>query len=239
MATAARSIETLGFPVATIMHDVRGGLDAPMTLGGSYRYPEIETKVAGDAVVLPLIGEVRAAASVVASTAPRISRPSLRRGTAAITGDVRADITNRVWTGNLHVEAPNARNCRNRFRRHGVTGPLSADAILGGTFDAFQLDTDQRPRADVGGAGDRSRHGESDRHRDAIDVSSLQLFQGAGYLDGRLRYGETGARGELKGDRLSWQDRCCAQRYAGDSQSSSTAPAPRRTQRARRASISL
>jgi outer membrane protein insertion porin family len=42
---------------------------------------------------------------------------------------------------------------------------------------------------------------------DAIDVSSLELFQGAGYLEGRVRYAwETGAYdARLKGDRLSWQ----------------------------------
>ena len=210
VATAARSIETLGFPVATIMHDVRGGLDAPMTLGGSYRYPEIETKVAGDAVVLPLIGEVRAAASVVASTrAADITSIALRRGTAAITGDVRADITNRVWTGNLHVEAPNAEELQEQIpAAWRVTGPLSADAILGGTFDAFQLDTVINGRALTwaGQAIDRVT-AKAIVTADAIDVSSLQLFQGAGYLDGRLRYAwETGAyAANLKGDRLSWQ----------------------------------
>ncbi len=38
-------------------------------------------------------------------------------------------------------------------------------------------------------------------------MTSLQLFQGAGYLDGRVRYAwETGAyEASLKGDRLSWQ----------------------------------
>ena len=38
-------------------------------------------------------------------------------------------------------------------------------------------------------------------------MTSLQLFQGAGYLDGRVRYAwETGAyEANLKGDRLSWQ----------------------------------
>src|SRR5688500_11742648 len=82
------------------MYDVRGALDAPMTLGGSYRYPEIETTVAGDAVVLPLLGEVRAAASVVADTrSADITAIEIRRSTAAITGDVRADITNRAWSG--------------------------------------------------------------------------------------------------------------------------------------------
>ncbi|HYE89079.1 MAG TPA: translocation/assembly module TamB domain-containing protein, partial [Vicinamibacterales bacterium] len=42
---------------------------------------------------------------------------------------------------------------------------------------------------------------------DAIDVSSLELHQGAGYLAGRVRYAwETGAYdASLKGDRLVWQ----------------------------------
>jgi outer membrane protein insertion porin family len=210
VATAVRSIETLGFPVATIMHDVRGGLDAPMTLGGSYRYPEIETKVAGDAVILPLIGEVRASASVVASTRNAdITAIDLRRGTAAITGDVRADITKRMWTGSLHVEAPNSEELQEQIpAAWRVTGPLSADAILGGTFDAFQLDTVINGRALTwaGQAIDRVT-AKAVVTGDAIDVSSLQLFQGAGFLDGRVRYEwETGAyAANLKGDRLSWR----------------------------------
>jgi outer membrane protein insertion porin family len=42
---------------------------------------------------------------------------------------------------------------------------------------------------------------------EAIDVTSLQLHQGAGFLDGRVRYAwETGAYdASLKGDRLFWQ----------------------------------
>ena len=68
VSQAVKSVETLGFPVATIMHDVHGPLDAPMTLGGSYRYPEVDTTVTSEALVVPLLGEVRAAASVVADT---------------------------------------------------------------------------------------------------------------------------------------------------------------------------
>ena len=42
---------------------------------------------------------------------------------------------------------------------------------------------------------------------EAIDVTSLELHQGAGFLDGRVRYAwETGAYdANLKGDRLTWQ----------------------------------
>ena len=210
VATAARSIETLGFPVAAIMFDVRGALDAPMTLGGSYRYPEIETAVTGDAVVMPLLGEVRAAANVAANTrAADINAIDLRRGSAAITGDVRADITNRAWTGTLHVEAPNAEELLAEVPAEWrVTGPLSADAVLGGTFDAFRLDTVINGRALTWAGQPIDRvTAKAIVTGDAIDVSSLQVFQGAGYLDGRVRYEwETGAyAANLKGDRLSWQ----------------------------------
>jgi outer membrane protein insertion porin family len=210
VATAARSIETLGFPVATIMHDVRGALDAPMTLGGSYRYPEIETTVAGDAVVLPLLGAVKAAASVVADTkTATITAIDLRRGTSAITGEVRADITNRAWSGTLHVEAPNAEELQAEIPAEWrVTGPLSADATLSGTFDIFQLDTVINGRA-LTWAGQQIDRANAKAivTSEAIDVSSLQIHQGAGYLDGRLRYEwETGEySANLKGDRLSWQ----------------------------------
>jgi hypothetical protein len=93
VAQAAHSAETLGFPVAEIMFDVHGAIEAPMTLGGSYKYPEIETKITGDAVDLPLLGRVAASAAVVADTkTAAISAIDLRQGTSAITGDVVANI---------------------------------------------------------------------------------------------------------------------------------------------------
>ncbi len=210
VATAAASIETLGFPVAAIMHDVHGALDAPMTLGGSYRHPQIETKVSGDAVVLPLLGEVRAAAGVVAdTTVATISGIDIRRGASAITGDVRADITNRAWSGALHVEAPNAEELQADLpAQWRVNGPLSADATLGGSFDDYRLDAVINGRALTwaGQAIDRV-NAKAIVSGQAIDVTSLQLFQGAGFLDGRVRYEwESGAYdANLKGDRLSWQ----------------------------------
>ncbi|HEX4913191.1 MAG TPA: hypothetical protein VFV51_04495, partial [Vicinamibacterales bacterium] len=210
VSTAVASIETLGFPVAAIMHDVRGALDAPMTLGGSYRYPQIETRIAGDAVVLPLLGEVQATANVVAdTTAATITAIDIRRGTAAISGDVRADITNRAWSGTLHVEAANAEELQAELPAEWrVAGPVTADATLGGTFDAFQLDTviNGRQLTWAGQPIDRVE-AKAVVTGEAIDVSSLQLHQGAGYLDGRVRYEwETGAyAAHLKGDRLSWR----------------------------------
>jgi len=210
VATAVKSIETLGFPVAAIMHDVRGALDAPMTLGGSYRYPAIETRVTGDAVVLPLLGEVRAAASVAATTkAADITAIDLRRGRSAITGDVRADITNRAWSGRLHVESADAAELQTDVApERRVSGPVTVDATLGGTFDAFRLDTiiNGRNLSWTGQPIDRAE-AKAVVTGDAIDVSSLQVFQGAGYLDGRVRYmWETGGyEANLKGDRLSWQ----------------------------------
>ena len=72
------------------------------------------------------------------------------------------------WTGKLHVDAAARRGaagttCPEAWR---VTGPLSADAILGGTFDDYTLDTTiTGTRADVGGPVDRSRHRQGDGHR--------------------------------------------------------------------------
>ena len=122
VAEMAKSVETLGFPVAAIMHEVRGALDAPMTLGGSYRYPEVETTVTGDAVVMPLLGEVRAAASVVADTragddherstfaaAPRRS-PAMRRPTSPTARGAARCTSNR--------RTP--RSCRRRFPPSGA-----------------------------------------------------------------------------------------------------------------------
>ena len=210
VAEMAKSVETLGFPVAEIMHQVHGPMDAPMTLGGSYRYPEVDTTVTSEALVVPLLGEVRAAASVVADTrAATITRIDVRRGASTITGSVKADITNRAWTGTLHVESPNAEELQREIPAEWrVSGPLSADAILSGTFDVYRLDTTINGRALTwaGQSIDRVTAKAIVTGED-IDVTSLQLFQGAGYLDGRVRYAwETGAyQASLKGDRLSWR----------------------------------
>jgi outer membrane protein assembly factor BamA/autotransporter translocation and assembly factor TamB len=210
VAQAATSAATLGFPVAEIMTRVHGAIDAPMTLGGSYRYPEVQTTIAGDAVDLPLLGRVRASAAVDANTqTASISTIDLRRGTAAITGDVVADITNRKWSGKLHVDAPNASELQDQIpEQWRVDGRLKADANLGGTFDAFLLDS-TLAGSDLTFAGqpiDRVK-AKAIVTADAIDVTSLELHQGPGYLAGGVRYAwQSGAyEAKLKGDRLSWQ----------------------------------
>ncbi len=207
---AAATARTLGFSVADIMLDVHGAIDAPMTLAGSYKFPEITTTVAGDAVDLPLLGRVRASAIVVADTCTAtISTIDLRRGGAVITGDVVADVANRLWSGRLHVDAADAAELQTTVpEAWRVAGPLTADAVLGGTFDNYTLDST------IAGTNLRWAGQPIDRATakamvtaDAIDVTSLELHQGAGYLEGRARYGwETGAyTANLQGDRLSWQ----------------------------------
>lgn len=210
VAQAAQSVATLGFPVADIMLRVHGALDAPMTLGGSYRFPKVETTIAGDAVDLPLLGVVRAKASVVADTkSAAISTIDLRRGTSSITGDVVADITNRRWSGTLHVDAPNAAELQADIpEQWRIAGMMSADATLGGTFDEFTLDTT------IAGSQLTFAGQPIDRvtakamvTAEAIDATSIELHQGPGYLAGRVKYAwETGAyEASLKGDRLQWQ----------------------------------
>jgi outer membrane protein insertion porin family len=210
VATAAQSAATLGFPITDIMLQVHGALDAPIRLGGSFRYPEIETKITADALELPFLGRVAASAAVAASSrTATISAIDIRRGTAAITGDVVADITNRSWSGALHVEAPHAEELQQDVpEAWRVAGSLIADATLGGTFDSFRLDTTINGSSLVWAeqAIDRATV-KAVVTAEAIDVTSLQLHQGAGFLDGRVRYAwETGAYdASLKGDRLFWQ----------------------------------
>lgn len=210
VAEAARSIATLGFPVADIMFRTHGALDAPMTLGGVYRYPEVTTDVTGDAVDIPLLGVVKAAAHVVADTkTATISSIDLRRGSSAITGEAVADITRRAWSGILHVESAHAEELQAEVPEPWrVSGHIVADATLGGTFDEPRLD------ATISGNALQFANQAIDRASakaivtaEAIDVSSLELHQGAGYLSGALRYAwDTGAyTADLKGDRLSWQ----------------------------------
>ena len=98
--------------------------------------------------------------------------------------------------------------------------PLTADAILGGTFDSFQLDTAINGRA-LTWAGQAI-----DRVTAKAIVTAMRstcrrcnCTRALGFLDGRVRYAwETGAyAANLKGDRLSWQGTVLvAQRHAGD-----------------------
>jgi outer membrane protein insertion porin family len=207
---AVASIETFGFPAAAIMHDVHGPLDAPMTLSGSYRYPQIETAVTSEALEVPLLGTVSASAQVAANTSrATITKINLAQGSSTITGDVTADIGNRLWSGTLAVSAPNAETLQGTVpEAWRVSGPVVATATLGGTFDAFRLDTviAGQSLTWAGQPVDRLRASALVTGA-AIDISSIELFQGAGgYLQGRGRYAwETGEyEAKLKGDRLSW-----------------------------------
>jgi len=210
VAGAAGSIAMLGFPVPEIASQVRGALDVPMTLAGSYRQPKIETQIAGDAVDVPLLGRVRAAAHILADTRRAdITKIEVRRGTSVITGEASANVTDRTWTGRFAVDAPHAEELQADVpEAWRVAGPVQVTATLGGTFDVYTLDT-TITGSSLTWAGqmiDRVT-AKAIVTPDAIDVTSLELRQGAGFLDGRVSYAwETGAyTASLKGDRLSWQ----------------------------------
>ncbi|MGE0864151.1 MAG: translocation/assembly module TamB domain-containing protein [Vicinamibacterales bacterium] len=210
VAIASGSLATLGFPVPEIASEVHGAVDMPMTLGGSYRLFEVDTQVSGDDVDLPIIGRVRASAHVVADTRQAaISDVDLRRGSASITGGAVANITADTWTGNFTVDAPRAEELQADVpEAWRVTGPIKVAATLGGTFDAYTLDTTINGEA-LTWAGQPIERATARAMvtPDAIDVTSLEVRQGAGFLDGRVRYAwETGAyAAHLKGDRLTWQ----------------------------------
>ena len=210
VAEASRSLATLGFPVPEIASEVHGAVDLPMTLGGSYRLFEVDTQVSGDAVDLPLIGRVRASAHVIADTKQAdISAVDLRRGTSSITGQALANVTARTWTGSFVVDAPHAEELQAEVpEAWRVTGPVQVAATLGGTFDVYTLDTTITGTA-LSWAGQPidQANAKAMVTAEAIDVTALELRQGAGFLDGRVRYAwETGAyTANLKGDRLTWQ----------------------------------
>ena len=210
VAEASGSLALLGFPVPEIASEVHGAVDLPMTLGGSYRLFEVDTQVAGDAVDLPLIGRVSASAHVVADTRQAdISAVEIRRGTASITGDAVANVTASTWTGQFMVDAPHAEELQSDVpEAWRVSGPVQVAATLGGTFDVYILDTTitGSSLAWAGQLIDRAT-AKAIVTGEAIDVTALELRQGAGFLDGRVRYAwETGAyTAHLKGDRLSWQ----------------------------------
>ncbi len=210
VATAAGSLATLGFPVPEIAVDVHGAVDLPMTLGGSYQFYEVDTQVTGDAVDLPIVGRVRASAHVVAdSRQADITGVDIRRGTAAISGQARANLVNSTWTGLFDVDAPQFEELEAEVpEAWRIRGPMQATAVLGGTFDVYTLDTTITGSAlTLAGQPIDRASAKAMVTPDAIDVTALELRQGEGALAGRVRYEwETGAyRASLKGDRLAWQ----------------------------------
>lgn len=210
VAVAARSAATLGFSIADIMYETHGPVDAPLTLGGSYDFPEYDTTPTSDALIVPLLGRVKASATVVGDMKKAtITGVDVRRGSAVITGDAIADITNEKWDGRFHVEAPNALELQDDIpEAWRVSGKLTADATLGGSFEEYLLDaTINGSDLEVSGQPIDRATAKALVTVDAIDVTSLEAFQGAGYLSGRARYAfETGAyRASFKGDRLTWR----------------------------------
>jgi outer membrane protein insertion porin family len=210
VAEAGRTLESLGIDTPEIMQDIRGGVDAPMTLAGSFRDPRVDAAMTAEALDVPLLGRVQASAAVVADPREaRVSAIDVRRGASTITGEVIADIPARTWGGTLQVEAPDSGDLQGEVpEAWRVTGPLGATAALGGTFDAYRLDTV------ITGTGLTWAGQPIDRAKaiavvtgEAIDVTSLELAQGIGQLGGRIRYAwESGAYvANLKGDLLSWQ----------------------------------
>jgi len=210
VALAARSAATLGFTVADIMFETHGPVDAPLTLGGSYDFPEYDTALTSEALDVPLLGRVQASATVVGDMKlATISQVNVRRGSSTITGDAVADILKRAWSGTFHVEAPNALELQDDIpEAWRVAGQLTADATLGGTFDEYILDAAiSASNLELAGQPIDRATAKTAVTVDAIDVTSLEAFQGAGYLSGRARYAfETGAyTASFKGDRLTWQ----------------------------------
>ena len=210
VAEASRGLAVLGFPVPEIAADVHGAIDAPMTLAGSYLFPQVETRVSGEAVDVPLLGRVRASAHVIADTRRAdITEVDVQQGTTTIAGQAVANITDEQWAGSFTVTAPHAEELQAGVpEAWRVSGPVQAAAALGGTFDIYTLDTTITGTS-LTWAGQPVERATATAMvtPDAIDVTALELRQGAGFLDGRIHYAwETGAyTASLKGDRLSWQ----------------------------------
>ena len=229
------------------MLDVHGAIDAPMTLGGSYRYPEDRDH-----------GDRRrrdAAAARRSRARRRASSPT--RASATITSDRHSPGHRRRSPATCAPTSPTARgaarctstrrtprSCRTQVpEAWRVSGPLTADAILGGTFDNFRLDTTiNGTRADLGRPADRSRHGQGDGHRrsDRRDVAAAAPGRGLSRRPRSLRVGDRRLRRRTsKAIACRGRARCCRRTTRRrSSRCSSTAPAPSRIRRARRASTS-
>ncbi len=209
VATAAASLSTFGITIPAIVRELHGAVDVPIVLSGSFADPRYQARLATEAVEVPSLGAVRGGANVEGSVRDvTVSSIDLARGTARVTGDVTANITKETLTGALQVNAPDASALEAALPdAWRLSGPIRATATLGGTFDAFFLDgTVEGQSLTFADQSVDSLVATGRVTAEAVDITSIDLREGAGAITGRLRYDwDAGSyTASLKGQGLTW-----------------------------------
>jgi outer membrane protein assembly factor BamA/autotransporter translocation and assembly factor TamB len=191
VASAADTLAIFRISVPALARRIHGALEAPTTLSGTFERPIVHADVSGTAVDIPTVGLIGLKTSVDAdSHQATFADIQIQHGSARVTGNATADIDRRLWSGTLHMEASDAIDLQSAVPESWrIAGPVQADATLGGSFDAIQLD------AKVTGSGLTLAGQPIDQltadatvTASAVDVKTLELNGNGAHVAGRVKY---------------------------------------------------
>jgi autotransporter translocation and assembly factor TamB len=192
LAEASDSLAPHGLELPAAIRDMTGAIDADVTLAGTLASPRATIETRAPALALPGIGEAQVTATVEADTSRVLVSPlSVTRGDTQASGAVDIDVDRRTLSGSLHARAPDARALQDAVPEEWrVAGPLTADATIGGTFDAPLVDvTLSSPALQFAGETLEDLDGRARITGDGVEVSSLSIRQRAGAVRASGRYG--------------------------------------------------
>ena len=138
-----------------------------------------------------------------------ITAIEVHRQSATVTGNVSMNIDKETLDGQLQLNAPEALVLEREIPEDmRISGPITATATLGGTFDAFRLDS-QINGHDLTIAGQPADRitGVAVITADTADFSTLTIDHGEGQVTGTLKYNwDTDAlETNLQGQKLTYR----------------------------------
>ena len=192
LAEASDTLAPHGIELPAALRDVTGAIDADMTLAGTLAAPSVTIVASAPALALPGIGEAVVNATVEADTSRVMVSPlSVTRGNTEASGEVTVDLERRTLAGSLQARVPDARELQDAVPEEWrVAGPLTADAAIGGTFDAPLVDvTVSSPALQFAGETLEDLDGRARITDEGVDVSTLEFRKDAGRVHASGRYG--------------------------------------------------
>jgi outer membrane protein insertion porin family len=192
VATAADSLATLGVTIPAFAKRIGGALDAPaVNLSGTFDQPIVHASVSGDAVDIPSLGLIGVKTAVDADAhKATLADVEVHHGSATVTGDLVADLDARQWSGALQLEADEAADLQSAVpEAWRISGPVHANATVGGALDAIQFETtiDGTSLTLAGQPVDQIT-ATATVTPSAVDVKSLEAKGYGGRVAGRAKY---------------------------------------------------
>ncbi len=217
VATAAGSLAALGVPIPEFARRIGGSLEAPaVALSGTFDEPVVHARVSGDAVDIPSLGLVGLETTIDAdSHKATLADVEVHHGSATVTGNLTADLDARAWSGALHMEADEAADLQSAVpEAWRISGPVQADATVGGPLDAIQFESTVKGTSlTLAGQPIDEVAATAVVTTSVVDVTALDVKGYGGQVAGRVKYDwETDAYdAKLDGSDLSYRGSLLAQ----------------------------